>query len=353
VAPLTNSGQRDIVANTIARFADGQPNTVASSIPGVKPTLAEATGSPGIAQLQRAVTDSDPAIAGKFVDQASQNNASRINFLRTLAGTPEDVASAKAWRDQVAGGKYGKAFDDDRSQQVARQSNADAQLADGKNNANSQYWKDDAAKALSDAQKAADSTLAPSPKMQELGQRPVIQQAAKQAKIIAANQGIDIGDPMTSLKGQHYIKMALDDQLNTAPQMGIGKTEQSAIASAKKEFVTELERQNPAYKDARDSFRTMSAPANRMEIAQGLVDKVTKNPVDVDTLGNPNLRPDEFGRAVGSLDSIARKVTGQKVASAADYLNPQQSDGIKSLMEDLSRVKQAQNVGRSAGSNTV
>ena len=79
----------------------------------------------------------------------------------------------------MAGGKYGQAFDDARSQQVARQSNADAQLADGQNNANSQYWRDDAEKALGDAQKAADSTLAPSAKMQELGQRPVIQQAAK------------------------------------------------------------------------------------------------------------------------------------------------------------------------------
>jgi hypothetical protein len=175
--------------------------------------------------------------------------------------------------------------------------------------------------------------------MQELASRPVIQQAAKQAKTIAANAGVDIGDPMSSLQGQHYIKMALDDALNTAPQMGIGKTEQAAIASAKKEFVSELERQNPAYKEARDAYRTMSAPANRLEIAQGLVDRVTKNPVDVDPLGNPNLRPDAFGRSVGQLDSIARKVTGQKNASAADYLNPEQSSGIRALVEDLSRVK--------------
>lgn len=135
--------------------------------------------------------------------------------------------------------------------------------------------------------------------MQELASRPIIQDAAKQARVIAANQGVDIGDPMSSLQGQHYMKMALDDALNTAPQKGIGKTEQSAIASAKKEFVDELVRQNPAYGSARDAYRTMSAPANRLEIAQGLVDRVTKNPVDVDALGNPNLRPDAFGRAVG------------------------------------------------------
>lgn len=59
--------------------------------------------------------------------------------------------------------------------------------------------------------------MAPSAKMLELGQRPIIQQAAKQAKTIAANAGVDIGDPMNTLQGQHYVKMALDDALNVAP----------------------------------------------------------------------------------------------------------------------------------------
>lgn len=61
--------------------------------------------------------------------------------------------------------------------------------------------------------------------------------------------------------------MALDDAMNTGPQMGIGKTELSAISNAKREFVGELERQNPAYQQARNAFRDMSAPANRLEVA--------------------------------------------------------------------------------------
>lgn len=38
---------------------------------------------------------------------------------------------------------------------------------------------------------------------------------------------------------------------------------------------------------------------------------------------------------------------------ASEYLNPQQQGGIRSLVEDLQKVKAAGNVGRSAGSNTV
>jgi len=56
--------------------------------------------------------------------------------------------------------------------------------------------------------------------------------------------------------------MALDDALNTAQQQGIGKVEQGAIANTKAAFVAELERQNPAYRNARLAFRDMSQPVN-------------------------------------------------------------------------------------------
>lgn len=129
---------------------------------------------------------------------------------------------------------------------------------------------------------------------------------------------------MNTLQGQHYVKMALDDALNVAPQLGIGKAEQNAIASAKREFVGEMERQNPAYRSARQAFASGSGPVNRLELAQGLLGRVTGNPADIDALGNQVLRPDAFGRAVGGLDQMASKVTGQKNAVASDILSPGQ-----------------------------
>lgn len=255
IQPLTNGGQEQIVANTLQRFGgDAAKRATPSTIPGVTADLAEQTGDAGIAQLRRAVTDADPAIGRMFTEQQAQNNAARLGLLQQVAGTPEDVVNAKAWRDELASQRYGQAFQDARSQSVVRQGNAEDAASEAS-----------LRKLLSMPTKnSTDSDL--SPKMQELAKRPIIQSAARQAQAIAANQGIDIGNPMSSLQGQHYIKMALDDALNTAPQMGVGKAEQSAISSAKREFVNELERQNPAYRQAREAFRDMSAPANRLEV---------------------------------------------------------------------------------------
>ena len=117
--------------------------------------------------------------------------------------------------------------------------------------------------------------MQPSDKMIELSQRPIMQRAIATARTIAANQGKDIGDPMASLEGQHYVKLALDDALNVANQQGIGKAEQSAIASTKRAFVNELERQNPAYGSARRAYRDMSGPVNQIELGRGLLGRVT------------------------------------------------------------------------------
>jgi len=343
LAPFFEGGQNQIVANTLQRFGgDAAQRAVPSTVPGVTADLAESTGDAGIAQLRRAVTDSDPAIARQFAEQQANNNAARLGLLQQVSGTAEDVANAKAWRDQLANQKYGQAFEDARSQQAILEQN----LGDAA--------KEDAVRrSLSMRRPEMPTADLLSPKMQDLSTRPIIQSAAKQARVIAANQGVDIGNPLGSLQGQHYVKMALDDAINTAPQMGIGKTEQAAIASAKREFVSELERQNPAYQAARDSFRTGSAPANRMEVAQSFLDRATGNSANVDSLGNPILRPDAYGRAVDSLDQIAQKVTGQKQAKASGLLNPQQNDAIQNVLGDLSRVKIANNTGKSAGSNTV
>lgn len=163
---------------------------------------------------------------------------------------------------------------------------------------------------------------------------------------------------MSSLEGQHYVKLALDDALNVAGQQGIGKAEQSAIANTKRAFVDELERQNPAYGSARRAYRDMSGPVNQIELGRGLLSKVTSPQADefgqiVDSLGNPVLTPDRFGDAIKQLDSIAQKATGQKQVVAIDILAPEQKEAITSLLGDLSRFKVANNTGKSIGSNTV
>lgn len=58
------------------------------------------------------------------------------------------MAAAKSARDTLAQAKYGQAFDDFNSQQIAREQNAAATLAQGKTDAAGKFWPDEAASAL-------------------------------------------------------------------------------------------------------------------------------------------------------------------------------------------------------------
>lgn len=83
VSPLFSRGQESIAAKAIARFGgDAVGRATPSAIPGVTADLAESTGDAGIAQLRRAVTDADPAIARQFAEQQVNNNAARLGLLQ-------------------------------------------------------------------------------------------------------------------------------------------------------------------------------------------------------------------------------------------------------------------------------
>jgi hypothetical protein len=147
IDPLTDNGQSRIIANTINRFGQGGNMTPqASAVPGVQPTLAEATGNAGIGQLQRAVTDAGAAdgTLNQFVQRGLENNAARVNAVRGVAGTPEDMAQAVADRGDAAGALYQKAM-------------------------------------------GAPNTADVSPQLQALTSRPSFQQAVESAKKLAAD----------------------------------------------------------------------------------------------------------------------------------------------------------------------
>lgn len=145
IDPLTDSGQSRIVANTINRFGQGGNMTpTPSAVPGVQPTLAEATGNAGIGQLQRAVTDADPSITNQFVQRGLENNAARVGAVRGVAGTAGDLDQAISDRAAQSSALYQKAM-------------------------------------------SAPNTATASPELQALGSRPSFQTAVESAKKLAAD----------------------------------------------------------------------------------------------------------------------------------------------------------------------
>jgi hypothetical protein len=344
IDPLTDSGQSRIIASTLNRFGQGGNMTpTPSSVPGVHPTLSEATGNAGLGQLQRAVTDAGSAdgTLNQFVQRGLENNAARVNAVRGVAGTADDLSDALTQRQGAADALYGQAATTDAMrrdllQQQASQA-AEQQLAG--------YG------GLRSAATAKSNVMRSSPELEQLSQRPAFQQAAKQAVKLAADQGVDIGDPTKSVQGLHYIKLAIDDMMQPNAASAIGRNQQSALQGTKQALLDQIENISPLYAQAKDVYQQMSGPVNALQTGQAFLDKAGGNVLD--RLGNPTLTANRFAGNLGKLDAIAQKATGFKGATAEQVFSPSQLAVLQAVNDDLGRKATADSVGKSLGSNTV
>jgi hypothetical protein len=353
VDPLTNGGQERIIANTLAKFGQGgNLAPEASAVPGVQPTLAEATGNAGIGQLQRAVTDagSGDGTLNQFVQRGLENNAARVNAVRGVAGTPDDLAQAIEQRAGAADSMYGQAAEADVSRLSAARAAADqakeAELQKYGGLFRNEPSTVDAANAV------RDGMLKPSPELRQLSTRPGIQQASALAKKLAREQGVQIDDPLTSVKGLHYVKLALDDLLTPNAGSAIGRNEQSALQGTKQALLSEIEKVSPLYAQAKDVYQQMSGPVNAMQAGQAFLAKAGGTNA-LDKLNNPTLTASRFAGNLNKLDEIAQKATGFKGAKADKVFTPDQLAVLEAVSKDLGKKAAAESGGRSAGSNTV
>lgn len=318
VQPLTHTGQESIAANIIQKFGDGGPMTINTSelVAGSRPTLAEATGNAGIAGLQRASRDLRP---NAFVEREGANTAARIAAFDEIAGDAAALRAANAARDDAAEALYGKAFA------------ADAMRQDLANTAQRTR-----APFKGVGLSGAREDLA-TPGLRELMSRPMFRQAAEDAKRLAANYGVRLDDPLQSLEGLHFIKLALDDALNPAAKSAMGRNASSAVMSMRDELADELAKVSPLYGNARQTFAEMSQPGNAMEALQGLNL----------TAANGNMTLNKVTNAINSLGKL-RKAPG---VSPAKSVTQDQLKKLEAIRQDLLR-QDFLNSGRSAGSNT-
>lgn len=187
--------------------------------------------------------------------------------------------------------------------------------------------------------------------MEALAKRPSFQQAVQHARQIAADNGVDLGDPLKSVQGLHYVKLALDDMMQPNAASAIGRNQQSALQGTKQALLAEMEKISPLYAQAKDVFQQMSGPVNAMQTGQEFLGKVGSNKLD--RLGNPTLTADRFAGGMKKLDEIAQKATGFKGAKAEKVFTPEQLAVLQAVNDDLGRKAAADSVGKSAGSNTV
>jgi len=317
--PFTKAGQERLAGSIINKFAKDGPTVLDTieHIPGSMPTLAEATGNAGIARLQSVVHDVQP---NRFAERAAMNAAAREAAFDGIAGDRNMLNAATEARDSAADALYGQAFTADAMRQgLARDAQARYAPFSGV--------------GLSGA--AEDLAT---PGLRALAQRPGFKEAVDAAKRLAANNGVKLDDPLQSLEGLHYVKLALDDALNPAAKTAMGRNASAAVMDMRNKLTDELAQVSPLYGNARQTFAEMSKPINAMEALQGLT--IT------DSKGNITL---------SKVQSAIRGLEARRAKPGVDAAKSVTDDQLKTLYglrDDLLRQARV-DAGKSRGATTL
>ena len=298
--PMTQSGREEVVGETLKRLATAPDDTVASLaqageiVPGSAPTTAQASRDPGLLTAERALRSGQAG--GQFAERSAQQNQARNVLLNGMAKDKTALDAAKGERLGKASPLYEKAF--------------------------------------SEVVEAPGELLA-------LSKRPAFAEAVKRAEAIAAEEGINLGEPLNTMRGLHYIKMGMDDIIeNAARDSSMGRTQRRAVIDTQKELLKSMDVLSPTYRAAREEFTKLSKPVNQMEALQDVRGRVQNAGTDPRT-GEHFLSQAKFFNVVTKNEGELTKV-----------LTKDQMNGLRSIAQDLDRGALSETAGRAAGSNT-
>ncbi|MFD1121826.1 transglycosylase SLT domain-containing protein [Methylophilus flavus] len=310
VRPLYEKGREAILGERLLEQAGANPGQVIQNLkaakgstPGFNPTVGQAAGSDELATMERVMRGAAP---GAFQDTMEGQTKALANAVRQHGG--DDVQ---------------------RQLLVDARANASEPLF---NAANSQQ-------------------VQMTPEIEALMQRPSMQQATSRAGTIASEKGIPFDlNNLTGADAQR-IKMGLDDLVNTGGQSGLGANELNAIRDTKGNYLSELEKQIPAYLEGNRAFKAGSEPINQMDLGNAIADKfipASQRDMDIPI----SLNYETLAKALrDNGDGIAKKATGFKGATLANTASPAQLESYQNVLNDIEYVKQGMR-GKMAGSDT-
>lgn len=338
LAPLTKKGQESIVANTLRRFSSN-PDALAqgaeSAIPGVQRTLAESSLDPGIAGLQLATKNADPVAKSQLLAQELRNQTARLSALNDIAGTPAAREAAAAAREAAVKPLYAAA---DEAQVVAdpalKQLLARPSLE--------KAWSRAQQLALEKGEKLVVGQDVPGAVMStgllDASGKPITREVAEQSATYSG-------------KGLHYLKMALDDLIDSPQTSGIGKNELGAITSTKRELLNWMDNAIEPYGAARKTFTEMSRPINQMDVGRELYDKLV--PALTQNSEIPTrVTAQQYAKALMDAERTVKSATGMNTP-IEKIMSPEQMGTLKSIAEDLARKASADDLARTTGSTTA
>lgn len=315
--PLYEGGRQRILKRTLDRFAANPAAVRAAAdnpeilVPGVTPTLAEATMDPGIAQLQRGAAASSPDVASALAEARGRQVAGYRGVLDDLAGDEGKREFFTEMRDSMADSLYAKA----RAEPLRMKAELQPQI---------------------------DSLL----------NRPSVKRAIAEAQDLAQEKGIDITRAGGSAAGLMFVDEAIGTQLNMARRAG-NDSLANALKDTQNELRAFLDQVAPSYGEARRTFAAQSRPINQMAIGQELAERALP---PLDALSNGSLarvNANSYANALRNADATAARATGLRSAKMADVLDPGQMQAVQGVGQDMARYAAAQDLARVPGSPTA
>lgn len=301
--PFTQGGRQKIAGDMIRQAAEGGPTAVNSAeiVSGSSPTLAEATGNPGIATLQRTIRDLNP---NPFVQQEQQNAGARLSALSGATGDASDIAASQAARDTQAQQALGKIF---------------------------------ASPNPTDTKPVVDTIQAildgPS------GKRPAVESTLNKLKGLIVD---DSGKP-TNLDAETLYNSVrkgigdmIDSKMTTANPAGIQASRE--LLQVRDALDNQIEQAAPGFKQYLSDYSSSSQPIEAMQHLQGM------NLTDA----NGNITLAKIQSALSGLKKSAAKPG----VNAAQSVSQPQIDTLTSIRDDLLRAGNS-SLGKSAGSSTA
>ena len=303
VEPLYEQGRNRILGRALREFAGGQDEAAIQNlknaqplVSGSMPTVGQAAGVPSLAALERTAAANSPETVNAVAARKAAQNEAQVNALENIA-TPTRMGKYVDLRTRLGDELYA-----------------------------------DALKPIS----LGELTPEMSAQIKGLIKTPAIKDAMEQARVNAANRGIDMTNPSGSMRGLHETKMALDDEiarLNAMDPTGSQKARLNSLVTAKDRLLGFIEEVSPEYKTARETFAKISKPIEQLESIKTLAEKSVSPSTE-------KIKFDQFAKNLEKLKSEG-------------VISTRQAERLDAVLEDMKRVKYAETAGKDVGSDTV
>lgn len=176
------------------------------------------------------------------------------------------------------------------------------------------------------------------PALQALKGNPVIEAAAKEARTLAASKGVNLPDPMATLDGLHYMKIAIDNQFkNRSANTALNNYSDAALAATKQKLIDAIVGTenapgvSPLYGLAREQYAGLSQPVNQAQVLNAMID-VLKGPAGKE-------RANAFLKVLGEGESSLLKRADQnpRFGGIEEILTPEQMRAVNKVGGELNR----------------